>query len=109
MWGTPQPVTYPSDPDEPVWNYTQGAQLRDPSGKELADYHARLVGWYTRGGFVDEYGKRHESGGTPNRKPRPAWYSASSSSHCPRNRPLASPQILPSEPLRRLVGSPDLW
>jgi hypothetical protein len=56
------PVTYPSDPDEPVWNYTQGTELRDPSGKELADYCARLVSWYTRGGFVDEYGKRHESG-----------------------------------------------
>ena len=54
MWVTPQPVTYPSDPDEPLWNYTQGTELRDPSGKELADYYARLVSWYTRGGFVDE-------------------------------------------------------
>jgi hypothetical protein len=62
MWETPQPVTYPSDPDEPVWHYTQGTQLRDPIGKELGDYYARLVSWYTRGGFVDEYGKRHESG-----------------------------------------------
>ena len=62
MWVAPKPVTYPSDPDEPVWNYTQGTQLRDPSGKELADYYARLVSWYTRGGFADEYGKRHESG-----------------------------------------------
>ena len=62
MWSTPAPVTYPADPNEPVWNYTQGTQLRDPSGKELADYYARLVSWYTRGGFADEYGKRHESG-----------------------------------------------
>jgi hypothetical protein len=62
MWVTPQPVTYPANPDEPVWNYTQGAELRDPSGKELGDYYARLIGWYTQGGFVDEYGKRHESG-----------------------------------------------
>ena len=30
--------------------------------KELADYYARLVSWYTQGGFTDEYGKRHESG-----------------------------------------------
>ena len=62
MWSTPAPVTYPADPNEPVWNYTQGTQLRDPSGKELADYYARLVSWYTRGGFADEDGKRHESG-----------------------------------------------
>lgn len=61
MWVTPKPVAYPSDAEEPVWNYTQGTQLRDPSGKELADYYARLVSWYTRGGFVDEYGKRHDS------------------------------------------------
>ena len=62
MWVTPKPVAYPADPEEPVWNYTQGAELRDASGKELADYYARVVGWYTQGGFVDEYGKRHESG-----------------------------------------------
>jgi len=62
MWVTPKPVAYPADPEEPVWNYTQGAELRDPSGQELAAYYARLVGWYTLGGFVDEYGKRHESG-----------------------------------------------
>jgi hypothetical protein len=62
MWITPKPVAYPADPEEPVWNYTQGAELRDPSGQELAAYYARLVGWYTLGGFVDEYGKRHESG-----------------------------------------------
>ena len=62
MWVTPKPVAYPANPDEPVWNYTQGTELRDPSGQELAAYYARLVSWYTLGGFVDEYGKRHESG-----------------------------------------------
>jgi len=62
MWVTAKPVTYPSDPDEPVWDYTQGNQLRDPTGKELAAYYARLVSWYTRGGLTDEIGKRHESG-----------------------------------------------
>jgi hypothetical protein len=30
--------------------------------KEVGDYYARLVSWYTKGGFADEYGKRHESG-----------------------------------------------
>ena len=30
--------------------------------KEVADYYARLISWYTQGGFTDEFGKRHESG-----------------------------------------------
>jgi hypothetical protein len=30
--------------------------------KEVADYYARLVAWYTVGGFTDEIGKRHDSG-----------------------------------------------
>jgi hypothetical protein len=62
MWVTPNPVTYPADPEAPVWNYTQGVELRDPSGRELAAYYARVVSWYTLGGFTDEFGKRHESG-----------------------------------------------
>ena len=62
MWITPSPVTYPADPETPVWNYTQGTGLRDPSGQELGAYYARVVSWYTLGGFVDEFGKRHESG-----------------------------------------------
>lgn len=62
MFKTDHPVTYPSDPDKPVWTYTQGTELRDPSMKELGDYYARLVSWYTKGGFTDEYGKWHQSG-----------------------------------------------
>jgi hypothetical protein len=62
MWVTPAPIPYPSDPDQPDWKYTLGTQLRDPSGKELGDYYARLVSWYLNGGFTDEFGKRHESG-----------------------------------------------
>src|SRR5579875_3143652 len=62
MWKTPKPVAYPSNPDQVDWNYEQGTDLRDPSMKEVADYYARLVGWYTQGGFTDEYGHRHESG-----------------------------------------------
>jgi hypothetical protein len=30
--------------------------------KELGDYYARLVSWYAKGGFLDEFGKRHDSG-----------------------------------------------
>ena len=62
MFKTDKPVSYPADPDQPVWNYTQGTELRDPSLKELADYYARLISWYTQGGFVDELGVKHDSG-----------------------------------------------
>ncbi|MFZ0962770.1 MAG: glycosyl hydrolase family 39 [Terriglobia bacterium] len=62
MFKTPKPVPYPDDPDQVVWGYTQGTQLRDPSMKVLADYYARLVSWYTLGGFKDEYNVWHESG-----------------------------------------------
>jgi len=62
MWLTPKPVTYPSDANEATWTYTQGTELRDPTGKELGDYYGRLVSWYMNGGFTDEYGVRHESG-----------------------------------------------
>src|SRR5579875_3924321 len=61
MWKTPAPVPYPSDPDQVTWNYEQGTELRDPSMKEVADYYGRLVSWYTRGGFKDEYGHEHAS------------------------------------------------
>ena len=62
LFKTPQPVTYPDDPNTPDWNYTQGTELRDPTLKELGDYYARLVAWYCRGGFTDELGAWHESG-----------------------------------------------
>ena len=56
LFKTDKPVTYPGDPNQVVWNYTQGTELRDPTGKELGDYYARLVSWYTKGGFTDENG-----------------------------------------------------
>jgi hypothetical protein len=62
MFKTEKPVSYPSDPDQVVWNYTQGTEFRDASLKEVADYYAQLLSWYTKGGFTDEFGKRHESG-----------------------------------------------
>lgn len=62
MYESRKPVTVPDDPDQAYWDYTQGTTLRDPSRKELADYYARLVSWYTQGGFTDELGVRHESG-----------------------------------------------
>ncbi len=62
MFKTDKPVSYPQDPNQVFWDYTQGTELRDPSGKELGDYYGRLVSWFTKGGFTDENGKRHESG-----------------------------------------------
>lgn len=62
MFKTEKPVTFPDDPNQVFWDYTQGTELRDPSMKEVSEYFARLLSWYTKGGFTDEYGKRWESG-----------------------------------------------
>jgi hypothetical protein len=62
MYKTDKPVAYPSDPNQVTWDYEQGTELRDLSAQEVADYYARLLAWYTQGGFTDEAGKRHESG-----------------------------------------------
>jgi hypothetical protein len=62
LYRSAKPVTYPADPDKVDWDYTQGTELIDPTGAQLGDYYARLVSWYTRGGFTDENGVRHTSG-----------------------------------------------
>src|ERR1035438_3360661 len=62
LFKTAKPVAYPADPNQVTWDYTQGTELRDPTGKELGDYYGRLVSWYVNGGFDDENGVRHESG-----------------------------------------------
>ena len=62
MVRTGKPVPYPADPNQVVWDYTQGSDFRDASFQEVAGYYARLLSWYTKGGFTDELGKRHESG-----------------------------------------------
>jgi hypothetical protein len=60
LFTTPQPVAYPDDPNQVMWNYSQGKELRDVPA--LADYYARVASWYTQGGFTDELGKFHASG-----------------------------------------------
>ena len=35
MFKTGKPVSYPEDPDQVDWNYTQGKELRDPSMRQL--------------------------------------------------------------------------
>jgi hypothetical protein len=62
LFQTPQPVVLPADPDQVFWDYSAGTELRDPTGKELGDYYARLVSWYVDGGFTDENGRYHASG-----------------------------------------------
>lgn len=62
MFKTDKSVKYPDDPNQVFWKYTQGTELRDPTGKEVGDYFGRLVSWYTQGGFADENGKQHRSG-----------------------------------------------
>jgi hypothetical protein len=62
LFKTDKPATYPADPNQVVWDYTQGTELRDPTGKELGDYYNRFVSWYVDGGFTDENGVRHQSG-----------------------------------------------
>ena len=52
----------PPTPTRMTGTTTQGTELRDPTGKELGDYYARLVSWYVNGGFTDENGVRHDSG-----------------------------------------------
>ena len=62
MFKTVKPIDTPRDPDKVDWGYEDGTELRDPSMKEVSDYFARIVGWYTQGGFTDELGHRHDSG-----------------------------------------------
>lgn len=62
LFKTDQPVTYPADPNQVDWNYTQGTEMVDPTGNQAGEYYARLMSWYTNGGFTDENGAHHESG-----------------------------------------------
>jgi hypothetical protein len=62
MYKTEKPVPYPADPNQVTWDYEKGSELLDPSCKQVGDYYARLLAWYTQGGFTDELGARHESG-----------------------------------------------
>lgn len=40
LWKTPEPVAYPTDPDQVTWTYTQGNELRDPTAAEVAAVRA---------------------------------------------------------------------
>jgi len=59
------PVDVPTDPAASFYPYTKdttGDLLKDPTGKQFADFQARIFQWYTQGGFTDEIGRYHKSG-----------------------------------------------
>lgn len=61
-----RPHRIPDDPSEIDWFYGRfrggGDQFVDPTLEEATDYFRRVAEWYIKGGFVDEYGKLHQSG-----------------------------------------------
>ena len=61
MFRQADPGPIPASPDDAMWNYGAGEELRDASGQQVADYFARVASWYTAGGFTDELGQRHSS------------------------------------------------
>lgn len=63
MFKPPRRESYFDDPNksDPVYG-VRGTELIDASGRQLGEYHARLMRWYTQGGFTDENGKYHRSG-----------------------------------------------
>jgi hypothetical protein len=58
---TAKPVVVPADPDQLFGGESQGTELLDPTCNDVAGYYARLLSWYTQGGFTDELGVRHDS------------------------------------------------
>ena len=62
MFKTDTPIKYTQDPNRFSLEYGGGTELVDPTGQQVADYYARIVSWYTKGGFTDENGSYHRSG-----------------------------------------------
>jgi hypothetical protein len=62
MFKQTESIHYPKDPGQICWACSDGKVLRDPTYREAADYFARVVSWYVKGGFTDELGKWHASG-----------------------------------------------
>jgi hypothetical protein len=56
------PHIYPDNATAEDWGYPVGTKFVDDSMKALGDYYGRLFAWYSRGGFIDEYGLKHNSG-----------------------------------------------
>lgn len=59
------PKQVPDSPEASFYPYTddtRGDLLKDPSGRQIAEYQARIFSWYAKGGFTDEIGHFHKSG-----------------------------------------------
>ncbi|CAF2424843.1 unnamed protein product [Rotaria sp. Silwood2] len=56
------PHIYPDNATYVDWGYSVGTKFVDDTMHALGDYYGRLFAWYTRGGFIDEYGLKHNSG-----------------------------------------------
>ncbi|CAF0867898.1 unnamed protein product [Rotaria sordida] len=56
------PHIYPDNATYVDWGYPVGTKFIDDTMQTLGDYYGRLFAWYTRGGFIDEYGLKHNSG-----------------------------------------------
>lgn len=52
---------YPDNATAVDWDYPQGSQLIDDTMQALGNYYGRLMAWYTKGGFIDEYDQKHVS------------------------------------------------
>lgn len=52
---------YPWNTTDPFSAYAAGDELVDKTCGQMARYFARLVGWYTAGGYHDDCGHYHES------------------------------------------------
>jgi len=62
MFKTDTPIKYPNDPNKYAPDYGGGTELVDPTSQQVGNYYARIVSWYTKGGFTDENGRYHRSG-----------------------------------------------
>lgn len=56
------PHIYPDNATHEDWGYPVGTKFVDETMRALGDYYGRLFAWYTRAGFIDEYGLKHNSG-----------------------------------------------
>lgn len=61
MWKTDTYPVVPEDPNQQNIDYNVGTELA-VSLEEVGEYFARIVSWYTAGGFHDELGRYHHSG-----------------------------------------------
>ena len=52
---------YPDNASFTDWSYPVGRDLVDDTMQALDDYYGRLLAWYMKGGFIDEYGRKHIS------------------------------------------------